>query len=160
MVDWAVVNLIAYRKAFNSMKSRLFIRLRTLIAAGVFVALGSSISRPIENPAIFNPADYSTVPPSSYQSGQFSNPKAPDVDGNLLITGNVRRGMHFRDTVQYGPTTSFRGETRSQRTRRATSRSTMRTWAPSTPPSGGPGSSTRRASTRARISRWAERPSM
>ena len=110
MVDWAVVNLIAYRKAFNSMKSRLFIRLRTLIAAGVFVALGSSISRPIENPAIFNPADYSTVPPSSYQSGQFSNPKAPDVDGNLLITGNVRRGMHFRDTVQYGPTTSFRGD--------------------------------------------------
>ena len=110
MVDWAVVNIIAYRKAFNSMKSRLFIRLRTLIAAGVFVALGSSISRPIENPAIFNPADYSTVPPSSYQSGQFSNPKAPDVDGNLLITGNVRRGMHFRDTVQYGPTTSFRGD--------------------------------------------------
>ena len=92
------------------MKSRLFIRSRTLIAAGVFVALGSSVSRPIENPAIFNPAGYSTVPPSSYQSGQFSNPKAPDVDGNLLITGNVRRGMHFRDTVPYSSTTSFRGD--------------------------------------------------
>ncbi len=110
MVDWAIVNIIADRKAFNSMKSRLFFRLRTLIAAGVFVALGTSVSRPIENPAIFNPAGYSTVPPSSYQSGQFTNPKAPDVDGNLLITGNVRRGMHFRDTVQYGPTTSFRGD--------------------------------------------------
>jgi hypothetical protein len=92
------------------MKSRLFIRSRTLIAAGVFVALGSSVSRAIENPAIFNPAGYSTVPPSSYQSGQFSNPKAPDVDGNLLITGNVRRGMHFRDTVPYSSTTSFRGD--------------------------------------------------
>jgi len=92
------------------MKSRLFIRARVLIAAGVFVVLGSSVSRPIENSAIFNPAGYSTVPPSSYQSGQFSNPKVPDVDGNLLITGNVRRGMHFRDTVQYGSTTSFHGD--------------------------------------------------
>jgi len=92
------------------MKSRLFIRSRTLITAGVFVVLGWSVSRAIENTGIFNPADYSTVPPSSYQSGQFSNPKAPDVDGNLLITGNVRRGMHFRDTVPYGPTTSFRGD--------------------------------------------------
>ncbi len=110
MVDWVIVNIIADRKAFNSMKSRLFIRVRTLIAAGVFVALGSSVSQPIENPAIFNPAGYSTVPPSSYQSGQFSNPQAPDVDGNLLITGNVRRGMHFRDTVPYGSTTSFRGD--------------------------------------------------
>jgi hypothetical protein len=92
------------------MKSRLFIRSRTLIAAGVFFTLGSSVSRSIENHAIFNPAGYGTVPPSSYQSGHFSNPKAPDVDGNLLITGNVRRGMHFRDTVPYGPTTSFRGD--------------------------------------------------
>ena len=72
--------------------------------------LGSSVSRAIENPAIFNPAGNSTVPPSSYQSSRFSNPKAPDVDGNLLITGNVRRGMHFRGTVPYGPTTSFRGD--------------------------------------------------
>ena len=110
MVDWAIVNIIADRKAFNNMKSRLFIRSRTFIAAGVFVVLGSSVSQPIENPAIFNPAGNSTVPPSSYQSGQFSNPKAPDVDGNLLITGNVRRGMHFRGTVPYSSTTSFRGD--------------------------------------------------
>ena len=110
MIDLAIVNIIGYRKAFNSMKSRLFIKSRTLIAAWIFIVLGSSVSRPIENPAIFNPAGYSTVPPTSYQSGQFSNPRVPDVDGNLLITGNVRRGMHFRDTVQYGPTTSFRGD--------------------------------------------------
>ncbi|MBC8470510.1 MAG: tetratricopeptide repeat protein [Planctomycetes bacterium] len=109
-IDWASVNIIADRKAFNSMKSRLFIRSRTLIAAVVFVVLCSSVSRPIENPAIFNPSSYSTVPPSSYQSGQFNNPQAPDMDGNLLITGNVRRGMHFRDTVPYGSTMSFRGD--------------------------------------------------
>ncbi|MHC4244060.1 MAG: hypothetical protein ACYSU4_16770, partial [Planctomycetota bacterium] len=72
--------------------------------------LGWSVSRAIENPSIYNPAGNSTIPPSSYQSGLFSNPRAPEVDGNLLITGNVRRGMHFRDTVPYSSTTSFRGD--------------------------------------------------
>ncbi len=85
-------------------------RTRTLIATGVLVALGSAVSRPIENPAIFNPADYSTVVASSYQSNPISNPIAVDINGNLVITGNVRRGMHFRDTVPYGSTTSFRGD--------------------------------------------------
>ncbi len=90
------------------MKSRLFTRMRTLITAGVLVAFVCPVSRPIENPSIFNPADYSTVPPSSYQSNPISNPIAVDINGNLVITGNVRRGMHFRDTVPYGSTTSFR----------------------------------------------------
>jgi tetratricopeptide (TPR) repeat protein len=84
--------------------------MRTLIAAGVLIALGSTVSRPIENPAIFNPADYSTVPPSSYQSNSISSPITIDLNGNLVITGNVRRGMHFRDDVQYESTTSFRGD--------------------------------------------------
>ena len=110
MADWSIVNIIAERKAFNIMKSRIFIRMRTLIAAGVIVALGSRVSRPIENPAIFNPSDYSTVPPSSYQSNPVSNPIAIDLNGNLVITGNVRRGMHFRDSVPYESTTSFRGD--------------------------------------------------
>jgi len=92
------------------MKSRLFIRTRTVITAGVLVAIGSPISRPIENSSIFNPANYSTIPPSSYQSYSNSSPIAFDSNGNLVITGNVRRGMHFRDTVPYESTTSFRGD--------------------------------------------------
>ncbi len=72
--------------------------------------LGAPINRAIENPAIFNPAHYSTVPPSSYQSNPISNPIALDMNGNLVITGNVRRGAHFRDTVPYGSTTSFRAD--------------------------------------------------
>ncbi len=92
------------------MNSRLFIRARTLIATGMFIVLGAPINRAIEYPAIFNPAGSSTVPPSSFQSSPISNPTAIDMNGNLVITGNVRRGMHFRDTVPYGSTTSFRDD--------------------------------------------------
>jgi tetratricopeptide (TPR) repeat protein len=92
------------------MKSRLFSRARTLIATGLLVVSGSSISQPIENPGTFNPVNLSTLPPSSYQSGPIRNPVRIDINGNLVITGNVRRGMHFRDTVPYDSTTSFRAD--------------------------------------------------
>ncbi|MCP4259723.1 MAG: tetratricopeptide repeat protein [Planctomycetes bacterium] len=91
------------------MKSRLFTRMRTLIAAGMLVAFGSPVSRPIENPAIFNPVNYSTIPPSSYQNNSISSPITIDLNGNLVITGNVRRGMHFQDGVPYESPTNFRG---------------------------------------------------
>jgi len=85
------------------MKNRLFI---TVIA--VLFTICSATSRSIENRAIMNPAGSSTVPPSSIQSGLISSPDPFDTSGNLVITGNVRRGMHFRDTVPYGSTTTFR----------------------------------------------------
>jgi len=91
------------RGVFNIMKNRLFI-----IVMAVFLTVFSATSQSIENPAIRNPAGLSTVPPSSIQSGLISNPNPIDTSGNLLITGNVRRGMHFRGTVPYGSTTSFR----------------------------------------------------
>ena len=90
------------------MKNRLFIRARMLIVAAVFFALSSPISFSIENLAIRNPAGSSTVPPSSIQSGLISNLNPVDTSGNLVITGNVRRGRHFRDTVPYDSTTSLR----------------------------------------------------
>ena len=85
------------------MKNRLFI---TVIA--VFFTLSSATSWSIENRSILNPAGSSTVPPSSIQSGLIRNPNPIDTSGNLVITGNVRHGMHFRGTVPYGSTTSFR----------------------------------------------------
>ena len=85
------------------MKNWLFI---TVVA--VFFALSSPTSFSIENHAIMNPAGLSTVPPSSIQSGLISNPNPIDTSGNLVITGNVRHGRHFRDTVPYGSTTTFR----------------------------------------------------
>ena len=90
------------RKVLCIMKNRLFI---TVIA--VFFTLSSTTSWSIENPSIRNPAGSSTVPPSSIQSGLISNPNPIDTSGNLVITGNVRHGTHFRGTVPYGSTTSF-----------------------------------------------------
>ena len=83
------------------MKNRLFI-----IAIVLFVILCSSISWPQMSSGL-NPIGPATVPPSSIRSGLVSNPDPIDTSGNLLITGNVRRGRHFRGTVPYQPTTSF-----------------------------------------------------
>jgi hypothetical protein len=79
-----------------------------IVVIAVFFALSSATSWSIENRSILNPAGSSTVPPSSIQSGLISNPNPIDTSGNLVITGNVRHGMHFRGTVPYGSTTSFR----------------------------------------------------
>ncbi|MHC4559206.1 MAG: tetratricopeptide repeat protein [Planctomycetota bacterium] len=89
------------------MKNRLFI-----IAAVLSFTLCLPLSWPqtssgIQNPGIRNPIGPGTVPPSSIRSGLVSSPNPMDTDGNLLITGNVRRGKHFRDTVPYRSTTSF-----------------------------------------------------
>ncbi len=80
----------------------------SIVTAVLFATLCLPVSWSIENRAIRNPAGLSTVPPSSISSGLISNPNPIDTNGNLLITGNVRRGMHFRGTVPYGSTTSFR----------------------------------------------------
>ena len=80
----------------------------SIVTAVLFATLCLPVSWSIENQAIRNPAGLSTVPPSSISSGLISNPNPIDTNGNLLITGNVRHGMHFRGTVPYGSTTSFR----------------------------------------------------
>lgn len=61
----------------------------------------------IENPGIGNPIGPSTIPPSTFSSGLVSTPSPIDTSGNLLITGNVRRGRHFRGDVPYRSPTSF-----------------------------------------------------
>jgi hypothetical protein len=85
------------------MKERLFITV-----AVVFFSFFAARNWGIENPAVTNPAGFSTIPPSSIRSGLISNANPIDTNGNLLVTGNVRRGMHFRGTVPYGSTTTFR----------------------------------------------------
>jgi tetratricopeptide (TPR) repeat protein len=62
----------------------------------------------IENHAIRNPVGLSTVPLSSFQSGLYDNPNPVDTSSNLVITGNIRRGRHFRGTMPYQSATSFR----------------------------------------------------
>jgi len=61
----------------------------------------------IENPGIGNQVGPSTVPPSTFRSSVVNSRIPIDTSGNLLITGNVRRGRHFRADVPYRSTTSF-----------------------------------------------------
>ena len=84
------------------MKNRIF-----TAAVVLSVMLCWPTSGSIENPGIGNPIGPSTVPPSTIRSGLVSNPDPIDTSGNLLITGNVRRGRHFRGDVPYRSVTSF-----------------------------------------------------
>ncbi len=78
-----------------------------MIAVVLSAVLCWPTSWSIENPGIGNPIGPSTVPPSTFRSGLVNNPAPIDMSGNLLITGNVRRGRHFRGNVPYRSTTSF-----------------------------------------------------
>jgi hypothetical protein len=73
--------------------------LPVLTGAG-FVWAGSNL-----NPA--GAIRSATTPPSSYQSGLVERPSSLDNSGNLLITGNVAGGKHFRGSVPYRSTTSI-----------------------------------------------------
>ena len=84
------------------MKSRIF-----AVALIISAMLCCPISWSIENPGIGNPVGPGTIPPSAISSGLVSTPSPIDTSGNLLITGNVRRGRHFRGDVPYRSTTSF-----------------------------------------------------
>jgi len=64
---------------------------------------------------VVNPAGLSTVPQSSIQSGLVESPSPLDTSGNLIITGNVRGGKHFRGVVPYRSSTSFAGSLGSAR---------------------------------------------
>jgi tetratricopeptide (TPR) repeat protein len=84
------------------MKNRMFI-----IAVILSAVLCWPASWSIENPGIGNPVGPSTIPPSTFRSSLVNNPDPIDTSGNLLITGNVRRGRHFRGDVPYRSPTSF-----------------------------------------------------
>ena len=89
------------------MKTRLL-----FIVAVVFLTFFSGTAWPltksgVENPAIGNPVGSGRVPPSSARSGLVRSPNPIDRSGNLIITGNVAGGRHFRGAVPYGATSSF-----------------------------------------------------
>jgi len=85
------------------MKNRLFI----IVAVVFFTALSGT------GWAIKNPVGSGTVPPSSVRSGLVRSPNPINTSGNLLITGNVGGGKHFRGIVPYQSTSDFWGTTAS-----------------------------------------------
>ena len=85
---------------FDIMKSYLFI---IAVAALFFAALPSPAW------AIGEPVWHPTVPPSSIRSGLIRSPDPIDTSTNLIITGNVRGGRHFRGILPYYAPSSFGG---------------------------------------------------
>ncbi len=59
------------------------------------------------NTSIASPVRSATTPLSSYQSGLVGRPNPIDSSSNLVVTGNVGAGKHFRGNIPYRSTTSM-----------------------------------------------------
>ena len=59
--------------------------------------------------AIENPVGSGTIPPSSVRSGLIRSPNPIDTSSNLVVTGNVSGGKHFRGVVPYNAISDFGG---------------------------------------------------
>ncbi len=77
-----------------------------MISASILVVL-SPTCWSLENPSIGSPIGGGTVPPSSYETGLVPSINPIDTSGNLVVTGNVAGGRHFRGIVPYRGTTDF-----------------------------------------------------
>jgi len=75
------------------------------LAAGASVGAANGYGG--ANASVASPVRSATTPLSSYQNGLVSRPNPVDSSGNLVVTGNVGAGKHFRDTVPYRSTTSI-----------------------------------------------------
>ena len=76
----------------------------TIIAiAAVICRVGLSL----ESPALSSPVGRGTVPPTTYSRGLVPSINPIDTSGNLIVTGNVAGGMHFRGIVPYSGVTDF-----------------------------------------------------
>jgi hypothetical protein len=86
---------------------------------------------------IDNPAGRTTVPQSSLRSGTISNPTSTYFDnqlsGNLVVTGNVDQGRHFRGLVPYRSTWEFTSSLGSS-SLNSFLRDSARTYYPDIPP--------------------------
>ncbi len=83
-----------------------------LAAAGLYTSPGA---RPLTTPSgaslttpVSSPIGSPIAPPSVDGTGVVLNALSQyGIDGNLLVTGNVTGGRHFRGIVPYGSTTDF-----------------------------------------------------
>ena len=70
----------------------------------------ATLSFALENP-VSSPVGPPTVPPSSLSNDLTTQTQVNyGADGNLIVTGNVTGGRHFRGTVPYRSTTEFDAE--------------------------------------------------
>ncbi len=89
------------------MKTRFF----TIVVYGLTIVLPAFTAQ--QTRGIDNPAEITTVPQSSLRNGTIRNPTSDyygnQLGGNLIVTGNVEGGAHFRGLVPYRSTWEFTG---------------------------------------------------
>ena len=89
------------------MKNRLFSILAVVFFAALSGTAWSLTQTGFGNPAIRSPIGPATVPQSSIRSGLFPSRNPIDTSGNLVISGNVAGGKHFRGVVPYNAISNF-----------------------------------------------------
>jgi hypothetical protein len=91
------------------MKRRLFI----IIGAAVVLlaAAAWAVDNPsyIQNPSVNSSVGMGGTPQSSISSGLTGSPNPMGINGNLIVTGNVSGGKHFRGVVPYNAVSDFGG---------------------------------------------------
>jgi len=80
---------------------------RLLIIVLALLAFCGSTALAVQNPSVSNPAGVTTTPQSYLRSGLVDTSGTLDNSGNQIVTGNVRRGAHFRGNVPYNSPSSF-----------------------------------------------------
>lgn len=86
------------------MRTGLFLRKLTVIAVGALLAALSQTGW-----AINNPVGSGRTPPSTFRSGLIRSPNPIDNTANLVVTGNIGGGKHFRGVVPYNAVSNFQG---------------------------------------------------
>jgi len=98
-VDYAAMNMTVCFGVVISMKKQIFL-ITVMILLSSRLGVGGAID---------NPAGIATIPQSSIRSGLIRSPNPIDRSGNLIITGNIGGGKHFRGVVPYSATSDFTG---------------------------------------------------
>jgi hypothetical protein len=96
------------------MKRRLFIT-NIGVAVALLAAAAWGVDNPsyIQNPSVNSSAGMGGTPQSSIGSGLSSSPNPMGLNGNLIVTGNVAGGKHFRGVVPYNAVSDFGGRLNS-----------------------------------------------
>lgn len=101
------VNISAVSAGISNMKNKSNIVVIWLVAAVITASALAQRSRSISN----SPVGRGVVPPSSTRSGLIRSPNPIDTSGDLVVTGNVAGGKHFRGVVPYNAFSNFSGTT-------------------------------------------------